>query len=526
VKEGRRIGFFFVYPTSFVAMREADNTVDVTRMMGWAAVLVVLFIGAFGTSSMVRAQEVERPNILFAFADDWGVHAGAYNTKAIETPTFDRIANEGVLFERAFIAAPTCTPSRGAVLTGQHIWRLGPAANLHSTLPANLPVYPKLLAEEAGYFAGHTRKGWGPGDIEPGGRTERPAGPLFDSFEDFLSDRPENAPFVFWFGSSDPHRDYSDSLRAAMEIDPSDVTVPPYLPDAPAVRKDIANYYAEVQRFDREVGELLKHLKRIGELDNTIIVVSGDHGWPFPRGKSNLYDAGTHVPLAVRWPGEIPDGRRVTDFVSLTDLAPTFLEVAGVSVPEQMTGRSLMDILRSDRGRRVAAHRSDVVVAKERHHGLSRVDSLGYPSRALRTEQFLYIRNYHPDRWPAGAPNVSSSQTIFSDTDDGAAKNWMIDHASDPEVRPLFLLSFGKRPAEELYDIRVDPHQMHNVADDPEYRMIKEHLAHTLEEELRAMEDPRVIGGAEKFDRYPYYVGYGQEIVEPPAPVKEALHSP
>jgi arylsulfatase A-like enzyme len=218
--------------------------------------------------------------------------------------------------------------------------------------------------------------------------------------------------------------------------------------------------------------------------------------------------------------------RTVSDFVSLIDLAPTFLEAAGVEPPAQMQGRSLLDLLQDERSDRVAEHRSHVILAKERHHGLSRPDSAGYPTRAMRTEQFLYIRNFAPDRWPAGSPRVSSSQWILSDTDDGPAKRWMIDHANDPTVRPLFLLAFGKRPAEELYDLRTDPHQMRNVVDDPRYKMVRDHFAHTLEQELRALEDPRILGGAERFDDYPYYVGYGMEEVEPPLPVRHALDLP
>lgn len=463
----------------------------------------------------------KRPNILLAIADDWGVHAGAYGTEAIETPVFDRVAARGVLFEWAFADAPSCTPSRGALLTGQHIWRLGPGANLHGTLPADLPVYPKLL-EKAGYFTGHTRKGWGPGKLKPGGRNEPPTGPVFESFAKFLAKRPTDAPFVFWFGSHDPHRSYSDSLREAMEIDPAEVTVPPYLPDVPTVRRDIANYYAEVQRFDWEVGVLLEQLETAGLAENTIVVITGDHGWPFPRGKSNLYDAGTRIPLAIRWPAQVSGGRIVSDLVSLTDLAPTFLEAAGIEPPAQMTGRSLLEILKSDQSGSLGSHRSHVLTAKERHHGLSRPDSGGYPSRAIRTNHFLYIRNFTPNRWPVGSPCISSSQRIFSDYDSGATKRWMIAHASDPEVQPLFRLLFGKRPAEELYDLRKDPYQMHNVAGDPEYAEIQAHLAYVLKQELRAMKDPRVIGGAH-FDDYSYYVGYGMKVVEPPRSVKEVL---
>ncbi len=485
--------------------------------------LVATMGNATGKSHRDAESEGQRPNILFAFADDWGVHASAYGTEAIKTPTFDRIAGEGIRFENAFVNAPSCTPSRGSILTGQHAARLGPGANLHSTLPAELPVYPALLETRRDYFVGHTRKGWGPGNVGAGGRERNPAGPQYDDFEQFLEERPEGAPFCFWFGSSDPHRDYSDSLRQEMGIDPAEVVVPPYLPDVPVVRKDIANYYAEVQRFDREVGGLLKQLEEAGELENTLVVMTGDHGWPFPRGKSNLYDAGARVPLAIWWPGKMEKPRVVTDFVSLTDLAPTFLEVAGLQPPQEMTGRSLVEILTSKREPRVGRHRSHVVLAKERHHGLCRADGNAYPSRAIRTENFLYIRNYKPGRWPLGAPNISSSQWIFSDADDAPTKRWMINHASDPEVEPLFKLSFAKRPAEELYDLRKDPYQMHNLAKKASYASLKTHLAETLQSELEALEDPRAFGKGSQFDEYPYHVGYGSEKVEPPEPVKEAL---
>jgi N-sulfoglucosamine sulfohydrolase len=491
-----------------------------------AAGVSVAFQGAgreANAAPLAHPSAGERPNILFAFADDWGAHASALGTAGLHTPTFDRIASEGVLFENAFLNAPSCTPARGTVLTGQYMWRLGPGANLHSTLPAELPVYPELLEAHAGYFTGYTRKGWGPGQLEPGGREAPPTGPQFDDFEAFLESRPGDAPFCFWFGSQDPHRGYSDALREEKGVDPDEVEVPPCFPDGPEVRRDIANYYAEVQRFDREVGEMLDKLDEMGELSNTLVVMSSDHGWPFPRGKSNLYDAGTHVPLAIWWPGQMNGGRRVSDLVTLTDLAPTFLEAAGVDRPAQMTGRSFLGAMLSEREGRVTGYRSFALLAKERHHGLCRPRGEGYPSRAIRTKDFLYIRNYEPDRWPVGAPYISSSQDIFSDTDDGPTKQYMIAHADDPDVAPLFALSFAKRPAEELYDMREDPHQLVNVAEDAAYEAVKHQLAAMLEDELTAMEDPRMFGEGDKFDEYPYYVGYGMEEVDPPESVKRAL---
>ena len=485
--------------------------------------LAVLLLGPCTTLSAQPPSPPDRPNIVFAFADDWGVHAGAFGTTGLDTPTFDRHAEQGVLFENAFATTPSCTPSRGAVLTGQHPWRLGPAANLHSTLPADLPVYPALLAAEGDYVVGHEGKGWGPGRLGPGGRTEPPAGPEYEDVAAFLDERPDDRPFAYWFGPSDPHRPYDPALRDSMGVDPGAVTVPPTLPDVDAVRRDIANYYAEVERFDRAVGRLLDQLAAAGELENTIVVMTSDHGWPFPRGKSNLYDAGTRIPMAVSWPAAITDGRTVRDFVSLTDLAPTFLEAAGVSPPAQMTGRSLLDLLTAADTGRVAAHRSHVLLAKERHHGRARPDGVGYPSRALRTTDYLSVRNYAPDRWPAGAPFVSSSQGLFSDIDDGPTKQWMIDHADAPGVRPKFRLSFGKRPAEELYDLRSDPHQLTNVAGDSAYAAVRAHLARTLRQELRALDDPRMAGRGDQFDDYPYYTGYGSDRVTPPAAVVKAL---
>ena len=450
-----------------------------------------------------------RPNILFAIADDWSwPHCGVGGDPVVKTPVFDRVAREGVLFRHAFVSSPSCTPSRGAIATGQWHWRLEDGANLHSTLAAKFPVYPDLL-EAAGYHVGYTRKGWGPGRVEPGGRTRNPAGPRYKDFDAFLKARPEGAPFCFWFGSHDPHRGYKKGSGKARGMDPSKVKVPACFPDVTEVREDLCDYFFEVERFDREVGMHFAKLEALGELDRTLVVITGDNGLPFPRCKSNLYDTGTRVPLAARF-GEIAaPGRVVDDFISLTDLAPTFLEAAGLPIPEVMTGRSFLDLLRSETSGWVDPKRDRMFHGKERHAWV-REGGLGYPCRAVRTKDFLYIRNYKPDRWPAGDPVEffpSSVPTPYGDVDNSPTKSFMLEHREDPAVDRLAGLAFDKRPAEELYDLRTDPEQLVNKAGLPEYGEDRARLARMLEDELKATGDPRVTGEGERFEKYAYHGG-------------------
>ena len=458
-----------------------------------------------------------RPNILFCLADDWSwPHAGIAGDKVVKTPTFDRVAREGVLFENAFVSSPSCTPSRGAMLTGQWHWRLEEGGNLWSTLPAKFDVYPDLL-EQAGYHVGYTRKGWAPGRDTPGGRTRNPAGPRYKDSREFRKAQPEGKPFCFWFGSSDPHRVYKwqSGIESGMKLENAEV--PACMPDSETVRTDICDYYWEVQRFDTEVGELLKILEADGELDNTLVVISGDNGMPFPRCKSNLYDMGTHVPLAVRWPAAVKSGRVVEDFISLSDLAPTFLEAAGLKPTAQMTAKSFLDILTSGKSGRVDRKRSYVLTGKERHVVCQETGTGGYPMRAIRTHDYLYIRNFKPERWPAGAPKgyaepieidvtrPRGTHFGYADVDAAPTKSYMLKHRNDPKVRKLFELGFGKRPAEELYDLAGDPDQLHNVAGEPGYAKVKKRLAEALMAELEATKDPRVLGKGDAFDDYPYY---------------------
>jgi arylsulfatase A-like enzyme len=276
---------------------------------------------------------------------------------------------------------------------------------------------------------------------------------------------------------------------------------PPYLPDTPEVRSDICDYYFEVQRYDRDVGRTLELLEKAGKFDNTIVLMTGDNGWPFPRGKANLYDSGTHQPLAVRWPARVRGGRRSDAFISFADFAPTFLEAAGLKPPPTMTGRSFLDLLTTGES---ARPRDRVFVERERHANVRRGD-LGYPSRAVRTREFLYIRNFHSERWPAGDPQLWWSVGPFGDIDGGPTKEVLLRGKSDPKIGPLFELACGKRPAEELYALARDPYEMTNVADRPEHAEVTWKLRAELEHWMKDTGDLRARGDDDRWDRYPFH---------------------
>ena len=505
-----------------------------------------------------------RPNILFVFADDWGRYASAYRdvtgpgtpNDLIDTPNFDRVAREGVLVKNAFVPAPSCTPCRSSVLTGRYFWQTGRAAILQGAVwDDSIPTYP-LELEAAGYHIGYTYKAWSPGtpqDAPYGGHRTRyaPAGSkygafsfvateaveehgvdgakeiLYDearqNFDAFLDARPDDTPFCYWWGPTNTHRKWQrGSGKELWGLEPDDLEgkLPAFLPDVHDVREDVADYLGECLAVDAGVGLLMARLDEIGELDNTLIVVSGDHGIPgFPRAKCNLYDLGCEVALAARWPGHIPAGRVVDDFVNVMDVAPTFLEAAGVPAPPGMTATSLMNVLTSPDDGQVDAAREHVVTGRERHVGRAREGNLPYPQRAIRTRDFLYIRNFKPDRWPMGDPRglddpatepppyeelEHDTMIAYSDMDAGPSKAWMVHHRGEERVRNLFQMGFGKYPAEELYDLRTDPHYMSNVADDPAYSETRHDLSRRLLEVLHEQGDPRVVETPCRYELPPY----------------------
>ena len=497
-----------------------------------AAVALVALVVATAVV-IVRAQDPEaeetselpaadpRPNILLMIADDWSwPHAGAYGDSVVRTPEFDRVANEGILFKNAFCPAPSCTPSRLSILTGQYPHRIEEGGNHMISFPKKFAVFPELL-ETAGYAVSRYNKGANFGSRDGTGWKHDPAGRDYGGLSLFLDNMARDRPFFFWWGSENPHRPY-DAVTSTSSPDPGEVEVPGFLPDVPLVRRDLSDYMYEVQQFDREVKRAIDILEARDLLENTIVIVTSDNGMPFPRAKANCYDAGTRVPLAVMWQGKTAAGQELDDFINLSDLAPTILEAAGVEIPREMTGRSFYYAIdeaaakkkfswwdRLLRRKDPRADRDAVFVERERH-GLGRGNEpgleghLSYPIRGIRTAEYLYLVNFRPHLWPACDPPE------FVDVDPSRSKTAVLEtrESIDPAISAYFDLSFGKRPKEELYDVVNDPFQLNNLADDPTYADKKKSLERRLKRWMADTKDPRANGrDDDRWDYYSYFEG-------------------
>ena len=485
-----------------------------------ALTCTILALSGAATAANCGVKETERagrPNILLALSDDqsWP-HAGAYGYRAAKTPAFDRIAHNGVLFTHAFCAASQCSISRANLLTGRHLWQLDEAGVQASLFPAHIAVYTDLL-QSAGYHVGYTGKPWGPGNWRAAGRLVNPSGKAWNkrklkpptalisttdyaaNFAEFLSDRPGDTPFCFWYGCHEPHRNYEEGSGLRSGRKPQDAVVPPFFPDNDTVRSDLLDYYLEIEWFDRHLGLMIEQLERIGELENTLILVTSDNGMPFPRTKATLYEDGIRMPFAVQWPARIRGGRTVDDLVSFVDVAPTFLEAAGIESSSSMSGRSLMPLLDGNPTTTVQPHRSFVLLGKERHNH-ARAGNVGYPVRGIRTDRFLYLRNMKPDRWPMGDPPGYFCHTKLVNP----TKAQILSHKDDTTAR-AFELTYAKRGPEELYDVRNDPHCLQDLAQDPGHTETRQRLWSLLKRELTEQGDPRVLGSGDVFDSYPFF---------------------
>jgi N-sulfoglucosamine sulfohydrolase len=488
------------------------------------AVIVLLFAAAS------RPATAEPPNVLFVIADDASRHFGAASgCDWVKTPSIDRLAKAGLVFDNAYAPTSKCSPSRAAILTGRNPWQLEEAANHQPYFPAKFMAFSEALAR-AGIHCGGGGKTWGPGDAKTADGAPRDfalrkqppgGGSPAAAFAEFLKRRPAGKPFFYWFGSSHPHRAYTADSGIAAGKKPSDIDrVPAYWPDDEIVRRDMLDYAIEVERFDAQVGSLLEALAASGEAPNTLVIVTSDHGMPFPRVKGHTYDDAHRIPFVAHWPGGIVEpGRRVADLVSLIDLAPTFLELFGVDGQRAgmapMTGRGFTDLFRNQ----PAANRSFVVIGRERNDVLCRPGTpagLGYPARGIRQGNFLFVHNFEPDRWPCGNPDIA-----LADTDASPTKR-LIEQRGPSDA--YWQHAFGKHPADQLFDIAKDPDCVNNLAADPAHAATLAALREKLMAELKRQNDPRVLGQGAVFDNYLSPRAVGRQAVPPkaePAPPKK-----
>lgn len=486
--------------------------------------LRTIIIPIFTATIAVTAAAATKPNILFCIADDASYHHFSANGCSwVQTPAFDRVAREGLRFARAYTPNAKCAPSRATVLTGRNSWQLEAAADHGGYYPSGYRTFMEALGAN-GYVTGFTGKGWGPGD--PGkveGKARLLTGPAFSELKTepptasispvdyaanlaaFLKKKPTGQPFCFWFGAHEPHRPYqygsgvSVAHKSTARID----RVPAHWPDTATVRNDMLDYTLEVEYFDQQLGRMLDLLQQAGELENTLVIVTSDNGMPFPRAKGTTYELSLHMPLAVRWPaGIVQPGRTVQDYVSFIDLAPTLLDVAGLTAAsvgmEPPQGRSLDAILKNKHGGQIEPGREALIVGQERHD-LGRPNDVGYPARGLFLDVFLYVHNFEPTRWPMCDP-----VTGYLNTDGGPTKTEILTQNRQGINHALWVLNFDRKPADELYELSRDPDCVRNLAADPAHVARRDAMRERLFAELRKQKDPRMEGKGAIFDEYPH----------------------
>lgn len=466
----------------------------------------------------------KRPNILIAMGDDISFpHMGAYGTAWIKTPGFDRVAEQGILFNNAYTPNAKSSPSRACFLTGRNSWQLEEAGNHVPYFPPKFRTFMEAL-DQNGYFTGYTAKGWAPGvAIDSTGKPRQMTGLAFNSktsdppsygisnidyagnFSDFLDARKDNKPFCFWYGSKEPHRKYeygSGIKRGGKQL--QDIkSVPGFWPDNPTVRNDMLDYAFEIEHFDNHLVRMLEILEKRGELENTIVIVTSDNGMPFPRAKGQVYEYSNHVPLAIMWGKGIKNpGRKIFDFISFIDFAPTLLEVAGVAVSDagmqKITGHSFADIFRSAKKGYLSKDRNNVITGRERND-VGRPGDAGYPVRGIIEDGYLFLTNYNPERWPSGNP-----ETGYLDCDGSPTKTFILGMRRAGISAGYWKLSFGKRSDDELYELGSDPECLKNLAGNAGYNTMKRKLHDHLYQTLLEQDDPRAYGKGDLFDKYPY----------------------
>jgi arylsulfatase A-like enzyme len=411
-----------------------------------AGSFLLLVLAFFVSNTFIWAQD-NRPNIIMIIADDIGYEdLGSYGNEIASTPVTDRIALEGIRFTNFYLTTSSCSPSRSSIISGRYPHNTG-AAELHTAMPENILTFPELL-KEAGYFTAQSGK-WHMGPVPRKGfdliYDKKPQ--IGHGGEDYwvplLKERPRDKPFFLWLAALDAHRPWAENDFTGAH-DPDKVVVPPYLANGSATRKDLANYYDEISRFDYFIGKVEEELEKQGQLENTIIFILSDNGRPFPRSKTRLIDSGIKSPLLVKWPKSIPAGVVADAMVSSIDLAPTFLQLAGITAPDNFQGRSFLSVLKQPE-----LPFRNYVFAEHNWHDHEAHE------RMVRTKDFLYIKN-NRSQYANPGPADSNSSDSYADL-----RNLRDQGKLNPAQADVFI---SPRPFEEFYIIADDEYQLLNRA--------------------------------------------------------------
>lgn len=484
--------------------------------------LITFSSGVIAPATIQSQNNTEHPNILFIIADDASYHHFSANgCRWTNTPAFDRIAEEGLLFNQCYTSNAKSAPSRACILTGKHFFQMGAATNHNPYFPSDLNVFTESLTSN-GYKVGYTGKGWAPGKVEKKEGKERSlTGKQYNkhktqppttginrvdyamNFIDFLDETPENQPWFFWFGCFEPHRPYEYGSGAKLSGKNTDTIpkIPLFWPDNDTVRNDMLDYGFEIEYFDNQISKFLAELEKRNMLENTLIIVTADNGMPFPRCKGNNYEYSHHMPLAIMWKDKIiKPGREINDIVNFMDFAPTILEVAGVKqdkILEQLSGRSLTEYF-NGKSESKSKQRKYTLIGRERHD-YGRPGNQGYPIRGIIKDNFLYICNLKPELLPGGNP-----ETGYSDCDGSPTKTLILNMKRSEANSQYYKMNFDYRPEEELYDLSSDKECIINLSENTKYKELKKELRDLLLYELKKNEDPRIMGNGDVFDKYPY----------------------
>lgn len=410
------------------------------------------------------SNKISQPNIVVFIADDvtWN-DLGCYGNEVVRTPNIDRIASQGVRFTNAFLTISSCSPSRISIITGRYPHNTG-AAELHTEPSVDFMTLPRLLKEN-GYYTGQAGK-WHMGELIKSGfdTTHLGLNVNGDGGEDHwlqsLRERDMEKPFFFWFDPYDAHRPWGVN-KFSGEHNPSDIIPPVYLASGDSTKSDLAKYYDEIARLDYHVGQVEKELEKQGVLENTIIVIMADNGRPFPRDKTRVYESGIKTPFIIKGPERILlPGSVCNSLISVIDLAPTLLSLAGIQPASTMQGRSFSDLLINPK------HSfRDYVFAEHNWHDYEAYE------RMVRSRDFLYIVNARPafsNQGPADAVRSASFVELKALRDSARLTAAQADVFISP------------RPVEELYDCSKDSLQLHNVAQAVQYQEVLNVLRQSL----------------------------------------------